>query len=333
MVDMPSTHCCKRLKFQSLSINYDFHFHLGNVINTPGIEDAPFFDVSTSTIYFSSNGHVGAGGFDIWMSKYDSASGWQKPINVGFPVNSTADDLYFNKDKERIYFTSDRGDGLGSSDIHIGKPLDIQVVSERQSIMITVRDDKDSTILIDVEISAIDSKTRKLLPVKPSGDDFFELELDVLPDDTVTFSLESDGYMYLISDRVINEELDELQFYMEKILPNETYVLGHIFFEFNSAELDPESFFEIDKLEYFLKKNPTLGIDIQGHTDEVGSDDYNLQLSRERAEAVGQALQRRGIDPYRVITNGFGETRPIDPSNSRLNRRVEFSLFTLEAFN
>ena len=306
--------------------------NLGEGINTEGVEDAPFFDPGSQTIYFSSNGHVGLGGFDIWESKYDSAtSAWTPPKNVGIPINSTADDLYFNKDSNYVYFTSDRGDGLGSSDIYIGRPLDKEY-QPRSLIGLAVFDAADSSY-IDADIVARDNITNSILNVTPVSIGQFRMEIDLLPGDSVTFSVESDGFMYLIADRAINDDSRNMEFYMQRIEKNETYTLSHIFFEFNSAELSSESYFEIDKLEYFLKRNPTLGIDIQGHTDDVGDDDYNLKLSQERAASVGSALQRRGIDPYRITTQGFGESQPLNAADNTANRRVEFLLFPLEGYN
>ena len=304
--------------------------NLGEVINTPGIEDAPFFDPATATLYFSSNGHVGIGGFDIWRSTYDSTDQtWTKPVNVGLPINSTADDLYFTKDDHSVYFTSDRGDGLGESDIYIGKRLRREVRDTPALLTFFIRDQNDSSLL-DAELVVKETSSANLVTTEASGRGVFRINREMVGD-SVTLSVESDGYMYRIEDYELDANLTEITIFMQVIDPEETYTLKHIFFSFNSSELDPVSYFEIDKLEYFLTINPTLGILIQGHTDEVGDESYNQNLSEQRSASVAEALVLRGIEPGRIKTFGYGESQPLS-DNADENRRVEFSVYTLEGY-
>lgn len=306
--------------------------NLGELINTEGIEDAPFFDPRAGTLYYSSDGLVGIGGFDIWQSSYDSLNNtWSSPENLGMPINSTADDLYFATDTKRVYFTSDRGDGLGDTDIYTGIKLNVpNTEPSKDLISIVVMDIRDSS-RIDSEIAVMSKSTNTYLHAERKGVGLYQL---AATKDSLLLSFESDNFIYLIEeDQMVDKALKEV--YLTPISTNndEFFTLEHVFFDFNSAVLKPQSFFEIEKLEYFLKTNPTIGIHLVGHTDEVGEDSYNMKLSAARAMSVAEALVLRGIDSYRITTEGQGERNPISSDNPDRNRRVEFTVQVLDEFN
>lgn len=228
--------------------------NLGTPINTNGMEMAPFLHPDGRTLYFSSDKHVGMGGFDLFMSRRNEKGEWQKPVNLGFPINTPFDEINFfvAADGKTAFISSQREGGQGGYDIYS-----------------------------------------------------FQLNDD--------FCADSANYL---------QTVDVVEF-----AKGDAIVLQNIQFEFNSVQLTSDSEIGIQMLLGFLQRNPELKVELAGHTDNVGSEKYNLKLSADRAEVVRQALINKGVAPERLTSKGYGSTRPLVPNDSdehrALNRRTE----------
>lgn len=231
-------------------------------VNTEGNEMAPFIHYDGRTLYFSSDNHLGMGGYDLFMSQRDENDEWQKAVNLGYPLNTHGDEinLVVLNDATKAYMSALRNDGYGGFDIY---EFDLDEKFRPQTIEIK----------------------------KPSVEEYYSNSLE----------------------------------------KRESVVLKNIYFEFDSAELRPDSEDGIEAVYSFLTLNPDKNILIEGHTDDTGKEEYNLALSKKRAENVRMALINKGVAPERIKTKGCGSSQPLSTNNfddelKTLNRRVSMSL-------
>jgi len=304
-------------------------------INTPdGNEMSPFIHPDNTTLYFSSNAHLSMGGFDIFFSKKINDSTWNIPVNLGYPINTYKDEsfLYVSGNGEKAYFS--RGNLKDSIfDIYY-----FDLYREAQP---------NPTTYFKGQI--IDAKTKK--PIQA----FFELfSLDNNKLMASTFSdLQGEFLLPLPTGKqyALNVTAPNYLFYSEHfdlqgnnsvdspfiktvelqpIEKNTSFVLNNVFFDVDKYELKPQSYAELNKLVDFLKKNPTLKIEIQGHTDNTGTHEHNMKLSENRAKAVYDYLLSKGIHANRMSYKGYGETMPIDTNSTAegraKNRRTEIKI-------
>lgn len=343
---------------------------LPETINTPYDEESPCFDEETNTLYFSSKGHKGMGNHDIFMSQYDpETETWGKPDNLGFPINSSDDDLFFvlSSDGQTAYYSSYKDDSEGGFDIYKIYPFE-DAMKERKMMLegILVKEDTvkeeivppvveiPEVVLLPVnfELNVYDQDTDEPVNANVSiikmpednvastgvatdGKYSFEFSPEISGDYMAT--LEADGYLYQTVKFTIKPLEQESEVIKNVALrrPKEKVinVLRNIYFEFDEFTLKPESHNELDQLTSFLQQNPNVKIEIAGHTDFIGSADYNYQLSKKRAKAVKDYLVNHGIDTSRLTIKGYGKTQPLasndDEAEGReLNRRTEFIIIS-----
>lgn len=304
---------------------------LGNVINTFDEETNPFLASDGKTLYFSSKGHPGYGGFDLFVSKRldDTWTNWSKPKNLGNIINSV--------DYELSIYLSAKGDKA-----YIGKARDIYEIDNSVKI--------DPVVLIKGKV--YDNKTKKTLSVpivynnlktNTNAGKAISNPVDgsysiVLPfGQKYSFMAEKEGY-YAVTENIdvtsLNEYKEiEVDLYLSPIEKGEVIRLNNIFFDSGKYDLLSESYAELDKLHAILLNNPTMKIEISGHTDAVGSDTDNLTLSNNRANAVMQYLLKKGVNGNRLSAKGYGETKFIATNETekgkQKNRRVEFLILDL----
>jgi outer membrane protein OmpA-like peptidoglycan-associated protein len=304
---------------------------LGNVINTFEDETNPFLASDGKTLYFSSKGHPGYGGYDLFVSKRldDTWQNWSKPQNLGNVINSAATELSI--------FLSAKGDKA-----YVGRAKDIWEIDN------TVK--QDPVVLIKGKV--YDSKTNKTLSAPIVYNDLVtDKELGTAISDPTTgsysivlpygkrysFMAQKEGY-YAVTQNVDVSSLTEykeivVDLYLNPIEKGQTIRLNNIFFDSGKYDLLPESHSELDRLFNVLKDNKGLKIEIGGHTDAVGSDANNMALSNNRANAVMNYLVNKGIAASRLSAKGFGETKFIATNETeegkQLNRRVEFVILEL----
>lgn len=307
--------------------------NLGADINTAYDENTPFLHADGKTLYFSSAGWPGFGNKDIYYTKLDTNGKWQKPINIGYPINSFENEsgLVVSADGNLGLFSSNLVGGFGGQDIYsFGIPDDAK--PSKVTYIKGIVKDKDSKKTIESNVQVIDLKTDKTV-----FDDYTDAQtgefLAVLPfGSNYLFNISAPGYMFF-SDHIELKMNDvnkpyQIEVYIEKIKTGANVTLKNIFFDTNKFNLLPESIRELGILIDFLNENEKISIEIQGHTDNVGNDQLNEKLSFNRADAVYNYLIKNGIDAKRLTFKGFGASKPIADNKTELgkksNRRTSF---------
>jgi OOP family OmpA-OmpF porin len=312
--------------------------NVGKEVNTIYDEISPFLHANGNTLFFATNGSPGLGGYDIFKTERDSAGVWQKPVNLGMPVNNHEDQyaLFVATDGLTTYYSHEETDAEGKSKSLLYKTiLPQELILAKKPLVakgivrdaVTGKPLKSSIELIsfikDSLISFVnsDSVSGKYVLVLPEKEEY-------------ALIARCSGYMlkslHLTTEQVQNLEGQTFNFYLDKIEKGRSAILNNLFFDFNSAKLKDESKPELEKVISWLKDNPTLKIEITGHTDNVGSSEYNLELSKKRAESVKIYLVNRQIPEYRLVSKGFGSSQPIAPNTTpegqKTNRRIEFRI-------
>ena len=312
---------------------------LGKKINLPKFNEmTPYLASDGETLYFSSNRPGGLGDNDIWMTKRLDKS-WQKwsdPVNLGSPINTEDWDAFFTLDAggEYAYLTTNLNT-YGESDIvrvkllEKEKPNPVLLVSgnvynaktkEPLSASLIYETLPDGAEAGNAISNAADGAFKIVLPfdknylIRAAADKFFAVSENLNLD-----SLVKAGH------KEIHKDL-----YLVPIEIGAVVRLNNVFFDFDKSNLRPESFVELDRVVTLLKENPAIEIEMSAHTDSRGSDEYNFKLSDDRARSVREYIVSKGIAPTRIISQGYGETKPeVDndtDEHRQLNRRVEFKI-------
>ncbi len=308
---------------------------LSSKINTPGREESVFIHPDGKTLYFSSDGHPGMGGLDIYMSRKDENGNWSEPVNLGYPINTHNDEnsILVHPNGKLAYFASDREGGFGELDLYAFE-LPEQVRPLPVTYMKGTVYDANTKTPLNAKFELIDLETGKLTVTSFSDKQSGEF-LVVLPANRrYALNVSKDGYLFYSENFELTNGTFDKPFLkdvpLHPIEVGEKVVLKNVFFETAKYDLKPESKIELDKLVDFMKKNPSVKVQISGHTDNVGKPADNQILSENRAKAVYDYLVAQGIDAQRLSAKGFGQTRPIADNNTdegrALNRRTEFEI-------
>jgi outer membrane protein OmpA-like peptidoglycan-associated protein len=307
--------------------------NLGDSINTPGNEMSPFIHSDGKTLYFASDYWPGMGGFDIFYSRQKNDSVWSTPRNIGFPINSFKDEqgLVVDASGKNAYYSSDRPGSKGM-DIYSFKlyqdarPTPVSYIKGK-----VVDEDTGAPVCAKVELTDLENSKSVI-----RGESCWEKGefLMCLPlGKEYAFNVSREGYLFYSDNFQLKEKKEIIDPYileikMKKIKVGGAVVLRNVFFETGSYGLLPESIVELQKLIDFLKLNPTVVIEIEGHTDNVGSEQMNQKLSESRAREVYNYLLDKDIDEKRMQYKGYGLSQPVStndtPEGRSLNRRTEF---------
>ncbi|CAN5204291.1 hypothetical protein BH23BAC1_BH23BAC1_07820 [soil metagenome] len=313
--------------------NWSEPMNLGPAINTAHAELAPFLAADETTLYYSTKGFSGYGGNDIYVSRRldDTWKSWSEPENLGPNINTDKDDEYFNipASGEHAYYS--RAITENNLDIYrlqmpvFYKPSPVVLVRGK---VYNTKTNKPIEARILYEKLPEGMEVGEANSTEGTGD--YQI---ILPSGAqYGYLAESEGYLSINA----NIDLKNITEYKEiekdlYLVPIETEVivrLNNIFFDFDKSNLKKESSPELDRLVKFLESSPNLSIEIRGHTDSKGSDDYNQKLSERRAKAVMDYLTQNGINAKRLASKGFGESVPITTNETdegrTQNRRVEF---------
>jgi outer membrane protein OmpA-like peptidoglycan-associated protein len=310
--------------------------HTGKTINSPGDEYSPFLSADGKTLYFASNGRPGYGDVDIFMSRRlsDSWTQWSEPVNLGLGINTVGFDAYYTIPAAGDYgYMVSNIQTLGLADIirfkipESVRPDPVVLIQGRvlnaktqKPLPATIRFD-DLTTGKEVGEARVDPKTGEYKIALPAGKNY-------------GYHAAAPGFLSVNE----NLELKSLNEYTEVkkdlvLVPieiGESIQLKNVFFVQSKAELKPESYPELDRLVKIMKDNPTIEIELSGHTDNRGSSQANLELSEKRVHAVEAYLLAKGVQPKRINGRGYGGSKPIAPSdteeNRQMNRRVEFKI-------
>ncbi|HOC40178.1 MAG TPA: OmpA family protein [Bacteroidales bacterium] len=307
--------------------------NIGKPINTSGDEKSPFIHTDTRTLYFSSNGRPGIGGYDIYYVKLNDNNEKTEVKNIGYPINTENDEVGFivSIDGKYGYFSSNniKNESLGGMDFYYfslyneAKPEEVILVKGNLK-----SEDTTKPIKATVQIKSLESKRVTFIPVDEDGD--YVASLLKNEDYLLTIKGEDIVYQstYVAAKDSITAPVIKLEMEVQPIEVGMHYRLHNIYFAFNSADILSSSQKVLDEFIVFLNDHPTMTISIEGHTDNVGSDEFNLILSENRAKAVYNYLVNNGIDANRLQYKGFGKTNPIATNETEegraMNRRTEF---------
>lgn len=309
---------------------------MGQIINSSGNEKSPYIHSDSKTLYFSSDGHHGIGGYDIFFSKYRDDK-WETPKNIGYPINTDKDDLGFivNTPGTKAYFASNKLKGVGGWDIY---SLDLYDEIKPEKVILIKGNiiDENGYNLTDVKLDLINVENNAVTPGQVNE---YSGEYAI----TVPVTSNTDEYLmvvkkqdYSFSSQLIevNEnkvsETQNVDFEMKTIEEGASIKLNDIYFQTASYEINKKSFVVLNNFIVFLEENPSIKIEIRGHTDNIGTLESNMILSKERAKSVYKYLIDRGIPESRLQYNGYGPNLPIDSNDTEAgrakNRRTEFQI-------
>ncbi len=308
--------------------------NLGKVINTPYDEEGVFMHPDGKTLYFSSKGHSTMGGYDIFKSVYENKK-WSEPENLGYPVNTADDDVFFSitANGQHGYLSSIRPNGCGERDLYrvTFKARPPQLTLLKGNIL-----DEKTGKPVEADIEIVDNQTNQVLFTLKSNSATGKYLVSLPSGHDYGIAVKAENYLFhsenvnvpkAYSYREVNKDIK-----LKSIAVGSKIVLNNIFFDFAKSTLRPESTMELDRLTKLLKDIPTLKIEISGHTDNVGTQEANVKLSRERAKAVVDYLIEHGVSKDRLKFEGYGFNQPIAPNDSeegrQLNRRTEFKVLS-----
>ncbi len=311
--------------------------NLGPNINTSFNEQSPFIHPDDSTLYFCSDGWPGMGGKDLFVSRLGKDGKWQKPTNLGYPINSSGDEngLTLTANGTEAFFSSNNLDGLGGFDIYTFelpanlRPRRVTYVKGTVNDIITKQPLEAAVEIVDLE---------KDIPVyqdysSPEEGDFLAT---LTTGRNYGLNISKNGYLFYSANFSLIGHEDKKPFdiavLLQPIEVGNKVILKNIFFDTNRFDIKAESKPELQKLMDFLSVNPTVKIEISGHTDNVGNDQLNQTLSENRAKAVYQYLIANGVIADRLVFKGYGKTQPVASNDSEedrsKNRRTEFKIIS-----
>lgn len=278
--------------------------NMGSDINTPGDEMFPYVR-NDSTLYFSSTGHPGLGGLDLFRATRNRNNDGWNVSNMGVPVNSSADDfgITFEKEKEKGFFSSNRGDARGRDHIYSFEYPDVNVFVEGFAV------DKEDQFIQGASISVIGADgSQQNFTTKKDGTYSFRAERGV----NYLFMASAKDFLNVKKTLYTTPEEKDTTYYVDFEMSPYTkpVILENIFYDFDKATLRPESKEELDGLIALLNDNPEIVIELSAHTDRKGSEEYNQKLSLRRAQSVVDYLINSGIDERRLQAAGYGELQP-----------------------
>lgn len=304
-------------------------------LNTRQDEFGPYLAPDNRTLYFASNRPGGFGNMDIYktMRQDNSWQQWSEPENIGAPVNTGGFDAYYavgNADTlvftTRAYMSADGG----HLDLHTLR----RIPEEKVKITLSGRVVNEKTGEEIPEASIRIRQNEEVVEVVRSGETAADFTTELPGPGAYQLQVNAEGYLAGADSFSVEATTIDLSvyriLYLKKLEVGLSVRLNNIFFDFDKTKLRPESFPELDKVAELLEQNPGLYIEIGGHTDDKGSDDYNERLSQGRAEAVRTYLTGKWIEPVRITAKGYGESKPEVPNeseeNQQINRRVEFTI-------
>jgi OOP family OmpA-OmpF porin len=307
----------------------------GPVINTKYDDISPFIHVNNRNLYFASNAHPGFGGLDIFVSEKVDRK-WTTPKNMGAKLNNFEDQYSFfvTADGKRAYFAKDEAGKKNFTRLFTTiLPEQVQVQYFSNVVKGKVRDKEDGEPL-QAQVELFDIKKNERVSMVQS--DSVTGDYTMVLTKGAEYALYSSRPGYLFNSLAFNYSTQGLHepvvvnIDLQKATVNATAVLNNIFFETDKFELHDNSVTELDEIIRFLKNNPKINVEIGGYTDNVGTEDYNLQLSQKRAQSVGNYLSSHGIDASRITQKGYGSQHPVRPNdtdaNRQQNRRIEFRI-------
>ncbi|WKN30511.1 OmpA family protein [Porifericola rhodea] len=314
--------------------------NLGKDINTARDEVSPFIHANGQTLYFASNGLPGFGEFDLFVAE-KQGTGWTTPKNLGYPINTKEDQasLFITADGKDAYYSHEQrqGDRYVSSFIFTFEiPEEIRV-SNKSSYVEGIVYDASTKEPLGASVELIDLNSQQKIAQVDSDPKLGEYLMVLTEGSEYALYVERDGYLFESltfnyshkNSQDINKPL-HIDIYLQPIVKGKETVLNNIFFDVDKYEIKSASEPELNKVAQFLRENPDIKITINGHTDNQGSADYNLELSSRRAKAVYDYLIKLGIAENRLQYRGYGQSKPVETNDTeegrQANRRIAFEI-------
>lgn len=314
--------------------------NLGTGINSREEDQAPYYDSRNGVLIFSTNGRVGLGGLDFFMSK-GNGSDWSTPENMGAPLNSSKDDIYYSP----IDNANPLRGGYISSDRQSVCCLELFIVKKNAKMAGGQILDCDGNLpLTGATVTLLDTVQQKVLQqitVDETGHYSFDVEMQ----QNYKVMAEKENYfskaIYFNTDELIyTDSLMNPTICLKRYEIGKPVILKDIYYDFNKATLRPQSLIVLDTVVAIMQDNPNIIIEMGSHTDSKGTDAYNIKLSQARAQSCVDYLASRGIPVSRMVAKGYGESRPIapntmpngrdNPDGRQLNRRTEFKVLRIQ---
>jgi outer membrane protein OmpA-like peptidoglycan-associated protein len=315
--------------------NWSHPVNLGANINSRVFDQSPFIHPDNKTLYFSSTGWPGMGGFDIYMSRRINDSTWSKPMNLGYPINTHhhEEGLIVNAKADMAYFSSTRLSGRGRDIFSFALYKEAQ--PNRVSYMKGKVFDSQSKKPLEAHFELIDLETRKKVIESNSEPGNGEFLVVIPVDADYALNVSRPAYLFHSENFAFDKIYSRNEPFLKDISLNpieigERIVLRNVFYETDSFALDSKSLVELDKVVVFMESNPALIVEIGGHTDNTGSKEHNLWLSGKRAGEVSAYLVAGGILQERIKFRGYGMGDPVATNETEEgrahNRRTELKV-------
>ena len=306
--------------------------NLGPKINSLKNEKSPFLHVDGKTLFFASDNFPSLGGYDIFYSRKDSLNNWQKPINIGYPINTSSNEisLFVSTDGQKAIFASSNLDGVGGWDLY---SFDLYNDAKPQRVFFLKGDvlDIGGNIINDLEIEIKNIRTKEVQKVKVNNGNYAG-SLTLGKKDDVLITVKKEGYAF--NSKYVSHfdssffSPQKVDFLLNEIVEGQSFVLNNIYFDLDSYEINKVTSSIVMEFADYLKINKSLMISINGFTDDIGETAYNQKLSEKRAFAVYNELIKNGVEAKRLRYQGFGESKPKNNNSNeeerKLNRRTEF---------
>lgn len=314
----------------------------GKQINTAYDEQTPFYDSRNNTLYFSSNGWVGFGGFDIFSAK-GGPSRYTNLENMGYPINTSADEMYYVRDplgKPDAYVVSNR---VGSYALKNPTCCDDiwRIQYEPKLVVMGKVLNRNTQEPIDAVVVKMVDETGNMKTFDSEGGDYgFNMlrgHTYVLTADKEQFASSRASVSTMAVKRTDDDDTVVMNIYMDPIVPEYTFSVSNIYYDYDKDALRPESVSSLDTLVQFMNDNPSFTVEVYSFADSKGAEDYNKKLSLRRAQSVVDYIVNAGVDPSRIVAKGFGEAMAAaantvngkdNPAGRQLNRRTELRIIT-----
>ena len=309
--------------------------NLGPNINSSQSEKSPYLHTDGKTLFFSSTNFPSIGGFDIFYSRKDSLGFWNKPLNIGYPINTVSDEisLFVSTDGEKAYFASNNIEDSGGWNIY---SFDLHESAKPQRVLFLKGDILGDNINLDnveLEIKNINTKEKSIISLSSGS---YVVAIPVDDDDDVILTIKEEGIAFkskfISSADTAFTSPKQLSFNLESLEEGSSFKVENIYFDTDSYYINEITKEVLIEFSDFLKLNNKLIIEINGYTDNVGDMLSNEILSKNRAAAVVEIILSQGVERSRVSFNGYGEKKPIADNMSKKgrskNRRTEFRVLS-----
>ncbi|PJJ60308.1 WD40 repeat protein [Hymenobacter chitinivorans DSM 11115] len=317
--------------------------NLGEPVNTPGKDMAPFIHASGTTLYYVTDGLVGMGGLDVYRCELQTGNKWSDPLNLGYPLNTFENEasLFITSDNRRGFCSRSRAPEVGMK-AERDRPVELFAfevpppVKARETSTYTQGRVFDATTKkpIQADVQLYDLLTDELTQYVTSDSEN--------GDYTVVLNEGRQYAMYAVADKYLMKSLSfdysdkrafdplTLDIYLEPVRAGRSIVLNNLFFDTNEYELKPTSRTELNRLIQFMRQYQDVQVEVSGHTDDVGADADNITLSQNRARSVYNYLVEHGVKATRLRYKGYGETKPLVANDTdahrQQNRRIELKI-------